>query len=287
MFKTILVPATGTDADDTAFAAAAAIGRPFAAHLVFLHVGYDWVSFTATMSGAGIGLPVDSEIINRIQEEATRRAEDARANFDRFCRTTGIPAIETPVAMAKMSAEYRIEAGGEADLVTEHGRTADLILVTRQADGRAPPVLTENVLFDSGRPLLILGTQPPPDAFRTVAIAWKATREAAHAVAAAMPLIERAERVVVIEVGEDAPFETDEGMRLATALQWHRANVTSRFLPAGDKGVGATLLAAARESDADILVMGGYGHNRFRQFVFGGVTETVTTLAPLPILMAH
>lgn len=287
MFKTILVPASGTDADAAVFAAAAAIGKPFGAHLVFLHVGYDWVSFTATMSGAGIGLPIDSEIITRIQEEATRRAEDARANFDRFCRTTGIPSIDTPAAMSKMSAEYRIEAGGEADLFTDHGRTADLILIAREKGGAAPPVVTENVLFDSGRPLLILGTEPLPDAFRTVAIAWKATREAAHAVAAAMPFIERAERVVVLEVGEDAPFETDDGMRLATALQWHRANVTSRFLPARDEGTGATLLAAARESDADLLVMGGYGHNRFRQFVFGGVTDTVTTHAPLPILMAH
>lgn len=287
MFKTILVPASGTDADDAVFAAAAAIGRPFGAHLIFLHVGYDWVSFTATMSGAGIGLPVDSAIITRIQEEATRRAEDARANFDRFCRTTGIPPIDTPTATSKMSAEYRIEAGGEADLFTDHGRTTDLILLAREKSGAAPPILTESLLFDSGRPLLILGTEPPPEAFRTVAIAWKATREAAHAVAAAMPFIERAERVVVLEVGEDAPFETDDGMRLATALQWHHANVTSRFLPARDEGAGATLLAAARESDADLLVMGGYGHNRFRQFVFGGVTDTVTTHAHLPILMAH
>jgi nucleotide-binding universal stress UspA family protein len=269
------------------FAAAAAIGEPFGAHLIFLHVGYDWVSFSATMSGAGIGLPVDSEVISRIQEEAAERATAARANFEHFCRTTGIAPVETPAALSKMSAEYRVEAGGEADLVTDHGRTADLILIAREKEGTAPPVVTENALFESGRPLLILGTAPLPGAFRTVAIAWKGTREAAHAVAAAMPFVERADRVVILQIGEEEPFETDDAARLAAALQWHRPNVTSRFLPAGEEGIGATLLAAARESDADLLVMGGYGHSRFRQFIFGGVTDTVTAHALLPVLMAH
>ncbi|MFV7878555.1 hypothetical protein, partial [Enterococcus faecium] len=87
MFKTILVPASGTDADNETFAAAAVIGQHFASHLIFLHVGYDWVTFTATMSGAGLGLPIDSEVITRIQEEATERAAKARANFERFCST--------------------------------------------------------------------------------------------------------------------------------------------------------------------------------------------------------
>ncbi len=287
MFKNILVAASGTDADAATFAAAATIGEPFGAHLVFLHVGYDWVSFAATMSGAGMGLPVDSEVINRIQEEATERAAAARANFEHFCRTMGIAPVETPAALSTMSAEYRVEAGGEADLITDHGRTADLILIARDKDGAAPAVVTENALFESGRPLLILGTEPLPKAFRTVAIAWKGTREAAHAVAAAMPFVERAERVVVLEIGEQEPFEVDDAARLAAALQWHRPNVTSRFVPAGENGTGPALLAAARESDADLLVMGGYGHSRFRQFIFGGVTDTVTRHAPLPVLIAH
>ncbi|MBN9526760.1 MAG: universal stress protein [Alphaproteobacteria bacterium] len=287
MFKTILVPATGTDADEATFAAAAAIGQPFASHLIFLHVGHDWVTFAATMSGAGLGLPIDGEVITRIQEEATGRAAVARASFERFCETNAVMRAETPSLLPGMSAEYRVEAGSEADIITDHGRTADLILIPRDKGGMAPPVVTENALFESGRPLLLLGSRPLPPAFRTVAIAWKATREAAHAVAAAMPFIERAERVLVLEVGEDAPFEADDSARLTAALQWHRPNVSARFLTPGDDGVAATLLAAAREGGADLLVMGGYGHSRFRQFVFGGVTDTVTTQAPLPILMAH
>lgn len=287
MFKTILVPASGTDADTETFAAAAVIGQHFASHLIFLHVGYDWVTFTATMSGAGLGLPIDSEVITRIQEEATERAAKARANFERFCSTNGVIAVETPAVLPGMSAEYRVEAGREADIITDHGRTADLILIPREKNGMAPPVVTENALFESGRPLFLLGSGPLPPSFRTVAIAWKATREAAHAVAAAMPFIERAERVLVLEVGEDAPFDADDSTRLTAALQWHRPNVSARFLPPGDGGIAETLAAAAREGGADLLVMGGYGHSRFRQFIFGGVTDTVTTHATLPILMAH
>ncbi len=287
MYRTILVPLSGTDGDPALLAAAEAIGRAFDAHLIFLHVGYDWVSLAATMAGLGTGLPADSDLVTKVQENAAERSQAARAAFQDFCRSKNIPIVETPIALPTISAEYRYECGNEADIVAAYGRTADLVLMPREKSGMAVPVVAENTLFDCGRPLLILGGRPLPRPLHTVAIAWKATREAARAVAAAMPFIERAERALIIEVGETAPYEADDSARLTAALQWHRSNVTARFLPAGPEGVAPTIMDAAREGGADLLVMGGYGHGRFRQFIFGGVTDAVMIHAALPILIAH
>lgn len=287
MFKTILVPVSGTDSDAATFAAAATVGRSFAAHLIFLHVGYDIIALAASIGGAGFGLPADGEVIAGYQRDAADRAKAAQANVDRFCREHGIDLTGAPAALPVMSAEYRYETGSEADIVAEHGRSADLILMPRDRDGTAANPLLEAVLFESGRPLLVLGADALPAAFRNVVIAWKSTREAAHAVAAAMPFIERAERVTILGVEEEHPFETDDGPRLMSALLWHRPNVTARFLPGDADGVAAALRAGAREAGADLVVTGGYGHSRLREFVFGGVTDSLLTESALPILMAH
>jgi len=287
MFRTILVHLSGTAGDAAVFAAAATVGQLFNAHLIFLHVGYDWAALAATMAGLGTGLPPESDLVTRVQENAVERSRVARAGFQHFCRSHDVIVAETPAALPTMSAEYRYEYGNEADVVAAHARAADLVLLGRQKGGMAIPVVAETTLFDSGRPLLILGRRPLPRAFRTVAIAWKATREAAAAVAAAMPLIERAERVLIIEIDEASPFDADESARLTNALRWHRSNARARLLPAGVGGVTTTLMEAAHEGGADLLVMGGYGHSRFLQFIFGGVTDSVMTHAALPVVITH
>lgn len=239
------------------------------------------------MAGLGMGMPAESDLVTRVQENAVERSKAARAGFDEFCRTRDVPIVETPMALPAISAEYRYECGDEANIVAAYGRAADLVLMPREKGGMAVPVVAENTLFESGRPLLILGSRPLQRPLRTVAVAWKATREAARAVASAMPFIEHAERVLILEIGEAAPYQADDSARLAGALQWHRSNATARFIPASADGVAATLMDAAREGGADLLVMGGYGHSRFRQFIFGGVTDSVMTHATLPIVIAH
>jgi nucleotide-binding universal stress UspA family protein len=140
-------------------------------------------------------------------------------------------------------------------------------------------------LFDSGRPLLIPGSAPvAPD---TVAIAWKSTREAARAVAAAMPFLATAKRVVILAVAEDSKAGRGDVARLVVALQRHDIAAEARHMEAGSRSAADTLLGAAREFGAGLLVMGGYGHGRLRELVFGGVTERVIGGAAIPVLMAH
>jgi nucleotide-binding universal stress UspA family protein len=147
------------------------------------------------------------------------------------------------------------------------------------------PETLEAALFDSGRPLMIPGVAPvAPD---TIAIAWKSTREAARAVAAAMPFLAQAKRVVILTAAEDDRTDRSEAARLLVTLQRHDIAAEARRLQPGSRNAADTLLAAAGEIDAGLLVMGGYGHSRLRELVFGGVTEHVIRGAALPVLMAH
>lgn len=288
MIKTILVTATGNESDAATFAAALAIARPCAAHLDLLHVRLDPVSIAVAMStDAGSGA-LAAGIIEQLEQDGRQREAKARDSFARFCAAAGLAETTAPaaVATAAPSAQWHVEAGEESRWMAAYGVASDLIVAPRATgeDAGARSVL-ETVLLETGRPLVIPAASAPPPNFERIAIAWKATPQAARAVAAAMPLLTRAKEVVVISVEEPQAIH-QEADRLVRNLAWHGVAATSAPLTPGPAGVGATLLAGARDR-ADLLVMGGYGHSRLREWVFGGVTQLVLADAPLPVLIAH
>ena len=111
--------------------------------------------------------------------------------------------------------------------------------------------------------------------------------EAARAVTAAMPLLSIAKQIIIATVAEDeTAFRDDGAARLLASLRWHGFPVSMRRLDPGPGGPAETLLGATREETA-LLVMGGYGHSRLREWVFGGFTQQILSGADIPVLMAH
>jgi hypothetical protein len=165
---------------------------------------------------------------------------------------------------------------------------ADLIVASRGGpdDNAASRSTLDALLLETGRPVLIPGgsTIRPTFAER-VAIAWKPTAQAARAVAAAMPLICRAREVAVLIVDEDTGTHDSIG-RLVEYFAWHEIKAVVQRLSAGPQSAVETLLAAAVRV-AGLPVMGGYGHMRLRERVFGGFTSRVLSDAPLPVLITH
>jgi nucleotide-binding universal stress UspA family protein len=106
-------------------------------------------------------------------------------------------------------------------------------------------------------------------------------------VAAAMPLLACARRIVILSVNEDARTDAAGCEQPRQARVWHNLFATVRSLPITDADPADTLLRVAVEPCADSLVMGGYGHNRMCEMVYGGVTRHVPRAADLPVLMAH
>lgn len=225
--------------------------------------------------GAEIG-PVAFEALAELDAEQRRRVRKA---FDDAMSGPGPNAAFGEVCELPMVGAFAQQA-----------LYADLLVLGQpdpeRGPGEAPADFNESVLAATGKPALILpAMEPIPQAFDVVAIAWKPTREAAHAVAAAMPLLQRARQVHVVAWGTqaeaDGPLNLENYLGLyGVAARWHRR-------PEEPADLGELLLSQVLDLGADLLVMGCYGHGRAREWMLGGVSRTVLRLMTLPVLMAH
>jgi nucleotide-binding universal stress UspA family protein len=289
MFKTILVPATGSNTDDVVFASALAVARKFDAHLNFLHVRVDAAAMAATMAQDGSGAAMITGLVDRIDEEASQREERGKQAFQRFCERERLQIAEgpRPSGQAAPSAQWLREVGDEGYWVVEHGRSVDLLVIGRPREDEGVSIDTiERAVLGSGRPVLIppaAGLSALPD---TIVVAWKAAPEAARAVTAAMPLLHLASQIVILTVAEEKGPSDDESARLMTTLHWHGLNASTRHLQPERAGGADTLLAAAG-AEGGLVVMGAYGHSRMREWIFGGFTQHVLRGAGVPVLMMH
>lgn len=287
MIKAILVPATGSSSDTVVFASALAIARKFAAHIDFLHIRVDATAMAATMATDGGGAVMISGLVDRIDDEANQREANARSFFQTFCEREQLAITDAPVASSAPSARWLRETGDEGHWVAEYARSCDLVVIGRTDGSEGISVDTvEAALLHSGRPVLLPPAVPLSTIPETIVIAWKAAPEAARAVGAAMPLIAGAKRVLIVTVAEEMGLSDQEGARLMTSLRWRGLDVSTRHLQPDAAGAAETLLAAARNESA-LVVMGAYGHSRLREWVFGGFTQHVLRAAAVPVLMMH
>jgi len=287
MIKTILIPATGSHTDEATFASALTVGRMFDAHLEFLHVRVDAAATAAAMAADGGGVPVIGGLVEQIEQEARQRGERAGELFRRFCERERLAAVDTPTGQPGPSAQWLDARGDEAYWVAEYGRSADLVLISRPVNDQGVAAdAIETTLLGSGRPVLIPPATPLASFPETMVIAWKASPEAARAVTAAMPFLLKAKRILVVTVAEEQGLSDEEGARLAGTLRWHGFDASTRHLQPDPSGAADTLLAAAGEERA-LVVMGAYGHSRLREWMFGGFTRHVLQGADVPVLMMH
>ncbi len=292
MFKTILVPAGGADTDTPVFETALAVARLSGAHLVFLHIRVDVRDVIASMaagdlgaSGVGMG-----SLIDEMEADATRLQAAAKSAAEAFCAREKIPMAEAPTGVATgVTAEWRTEIGRLSDSIAAYARATDLMVAGRSPSraGVGGEVL-EAGLMDSGRPLLIAsGKAPGALTGGTIAVAWKDAPEAARAVCAALPFIATAAKVLLVSVHEQGAQHDKSVDRLREMLSWHNPNVSVLSLEVNNEAPVDLLLAEVVKSGASVLVMGGYGHSRLREAVFGGFTQKVLDEAAIPVLMAH
>jgi nucleotide-binding universal stress UspA family protein len=290
VIKTILVPATGNDTDTASFTAALGIARIFAANVEALHVRLDPVEAAVAMAteGAG-GAGLMQGLVDDLERSAGEREAKAQRLFSEFCARERLPVAKTPAeANGKPSAQWHVETGDESRWMVAYGMTADLIVASRGSPGDDAVARStlEALLLETGRPLLIPSASVPKAAMAdTVAIAWKPTPQAARAVALAMPFLARAKEIVVMTV-EEEDSRHDETNRLLHNLAWHGFTAVAHRLKPDAHDPAEALLAAVAD-EAGLLVMGGYGHSRLREWVFGGFTQQVLAVAPVPVLIAH
>jgi nucleotide-binding universal stress UspA family protein len=290
MFKSLLVPLLGENCDQAVLETAWLFAREFDAHLDCLHVRPNALEMAVRLSAvdAATAAPVTAELWKSLENEAAARAKSARACFDHVTAERSIVQAAQPPHAQGVSGAYRENEGNFLRAVICEARTRDLVVL-----GRCEPALDAGalggVLVSSGRPLLLVPKKAPQALFETVAIAWKDTAEAARALALAMPVLMKAGRVVVLAAAEGGASAEDVQASAARALEylhWHGLACETQCVPAVRGALHAVMEAAAKAS-AKLLVMGGYGHSRLREFVFGGFTSSVLDGAHLAIFMAH
>lgn len=207
----------------------------------------------------------------------------ARAVFDRALEERADPPMAWDVVPGDPPAWGFAQAALYADL-----------MVLGQKDPKDPYTVdvpddfVEDVLLQGGKPGLVVPyTHDATTMGDNVLVAWKPSRECARAVAAAVPLMQRARSVQVVCWGEEnfTPAETTFG--IGRYLQWHGVTAKVRRYRDEPDDIGDLLLSLAFDEGSDLLVMGCYGHSRLREIVLGGATRVVLRSMTCPVLMAH
>ena len=210
----------------------------------------------------------------------------ARVAFD-LSQASAAGSSEVRAAWAQVDDEPMMAAFAEQSLY------ADLLVLGQHDPSasqalHAPADFVESIMVMSGKPALVIPfIGVPANLAETVVIAWKPTREAARAVAASLPLLQAAQRVHVVS------WKMDEiaigGARMDLGRYLEQRGIKAEWHPQGavTADIGEMLLSRAFDLQADLLVMGCYGHSRAREWVLGGVSRTMLQSMTLPVLMAH
>jgi nucleotide-binding universal stress UspA family protein len=276
-FKTVFL-AVGSTQDDAELDRAVAICEKLGAHLSVLVLG---IAPPPPASPYGV---VSNDIwageIREGQAEAQARADAVTAKLD----ATGLSVT--------VESQY-IDRGTVATLAARFARYADLTLVSPQAAGfeLMQTWVMNGALFESGRPILLLPKGPVAfPVVPRVVIAWDASVEASKAVRDAIEPMQKAEEVHAVLIDPVPSFEghgPEPGHDLATYLARHGIKATVHRLPREGKETGEVLRRTANDLDAGLIVMGGFGHSRLRQRIFGGTTTSMMKGTTIPVLMAH
>lgn len=197
---------------------------------------------------------------------------------------------EIAAGVGSLSLEKRLVEDDEAPGLAMQARYADLVVLGQDDPdtpvARIAPDLPSYVMLNSACPVLVTPFAGAPESLgQQVLVAWNDTLQASRAVAGALPLLQRARKVALATYNAKSEQELS-GAEIARSLARHGVNVEVRREQT-DYEVGYALLELAKDLDAGLLVMGGYGHARFREVLLGGVTQTMLSSMTLPILMAH
>lgn len=279
-YKSLLTVATSTHGLLPVVSAAAQIAISNDAHLDALSLGVDRTQIG--YSYVGSGAVMIAAAMERAEEEA-RAAEKAL--------NAAIGAQSPGLRVAADSAVTQL--GALTDVVAARARYADLVVLPLpygENRGVEDEAVIEAALFEGMAPVLVV----PPKGMATadprrVVVAWNQSREALVATRRAMPFLRRAETVsiVVIDPPTHGAERSDPGGMLCQMLVRHgvhaEVTVLARTLPR----VSDVLARHLRETNADLLVMGAYGHSRFREAILGGATRDMLEKAEVPVLLAH
>lgn len=183
---------------------------------------------------------------------------------------------------------WRQAVGDPTRFLAMHARAADLIVCGQSAPGSLGGVDIGALILSAGRPVLVPSDGLASMAAEAVLVAWKDTREARRAVVDAMPFLTNAREVVVASIEEDDHrASADSASDVVRFMMRHGAKARSEVRGVGRTNAAEALAEVARETGADLIVSGGYGHSRIREWALGGVTRDLLRSGKINRLMSN
>ena len=275
MIKDIVVN-LGLGVRDPAGDFAISVASTFEAHVLGVAFSYEPIIPGTVMGG------IPPEFIESQRIESDKKARAAVARFEQAAKRAGVSA-ESNIISASIS--------GAADRLGRLARRFDLVVVGQADREKSAPdeVVDEGALFDSGRPVIFVPfIQKAGLKLDRVMVCWDGSRAATRAVADSLPFLRKAKQVEIVMVASGRS-KSDEipGADLGQHLARHGLKVEVKRITSPDIDVPSTILSYAADSSADMIVMGGYGHSRLREFVLGGATRGILETMTVPVLMSH
>jgi nucleotide-binding universal stress UspA family protein len=255
---------------------AVSVADTFGAHVVGIAFVFDPI---VPISGTGY---IPAEVIDT---QLADNQSAAKAAINRFAASASRAGVSAEPLTLSAS------AAGAGDQFGRLARRFDLAIV-----GQAEPetsaveeLIAESTLFQSGRPMIVVPyIQKAPLKLDRVMVCWDGGRQAARAIADAMPILEKAGKVeIVIVANERGKQDEIEGADMGQHLARHGLKVDVKRISSGNIDVADALLSHVADSGTDFIVMGGYGHSRLREFVLGGVTHSILRSMTAPVLLSH
>jgi nucleotide-binding universal stress UspA family protein len=280
LFKSFLTFADGSEASKLRLHTAAAMAERHDAHLTAV----------ALTLHASFHTGFQSVPASKLYFEELKQAHDQARTL----------SGETAAALRAMGRSGDVRwgsdtAAGLAEIAAIHARYADLTMVGQPGGDDTTDALTEavleGVLFNSGRAAVVIPHGWTGGAFgRRILIAWDPVKQAARALADALPFIAEADAVIIAMVDPESDprrYGDEPGADLAAAVARHGVAVTVDRLSGSPGGVAEAIRTHAKIAGSDLIVMGGYGHAHWRQSLIGGVTHAMIHDTEVPVLMAH
>jgi nucleotide-binding universal stress UspA family protein len=277
-YKSMLTILTDPSEVSPVLGAAIPLATEAGAHLDVLCLGID-----RTQTGyyfAGATALMHDETIAQAQAEASEIETAARAELGRSDLSWGVDALVA-------------QSASVTGLVARRARFADLVILPKPygADKYSDaPVVVESAMFQGQAPVMVLADGVPLSATpKKVVVAWNESSEAMAAIRRALPILKTADLVSLCIVAPErhASDASDPGAELSRMLSRHGVKVEVSILPQTLPRVSEVIARHVADIDADLLVMGAYGHSRFREAILGGATRNMLEHAKVPVFMAH
>jgi len=280
-YKSILTVLTRAEDAALAIGSAARLAMAQDAHLDVLVLGVDRTQVGYSYIGSGAVLMQVS--LDRAEAEA--RATEAAVASALAAQPQGLRAsVEAAVT----------QLGALGDIVAQRARFADLVVLPRPygtGKGAETEAVVESALFEGKAPVLVLpekglGSADQP---KRIIIAWNQSAEAMVATRVALPFLKAADRVdiTVIDPPTHGAERSDPGGLLCQMVVRHGVHAEVSVLARSLPRVSDVLARHVWDQNADLLVMGAYGHSRLREAILGGATRNMLEKAEIPVLMAH